>query len=107
MDHSSAPNMTRAAVPVRTSAARGSGRRFTQQVDILRAVASDGLVVDAVLPHVDASLPAALEGVFHFDTEAADAVNEHLQRLAILYRAEALVIGAAADEVARSERQTA
>ena len=50
-------------------------RGIAQQVGILRAVASNRLVVHAVLAHVDATFPSALQRVFHAQGHAADAVN--------------------------------
>ena len=65
----------------------------------LRAIALHGLVIDAVLAHVNAALPRAFEWVFHLQGHAADAVDQHFNCLAVLNGTEALVVGAAADQV--------
>jgi hypothetical protein len=58
--------------------------------------------VGRVGAHVDALRPRTLEWILHQELHAADAVDLEIDDLAVLKGAQALVIGAAGDEIVRS-----
>jgi len=70
----------------------------------LGSVALDGFGIGRVGAHVDALLPRALERIAHVEPHAPDAVDLEVHDLAVLQRAEAFVVGATRDDVARVER---
>src|SRR6185437_13638692 len=71
---------------------------------LARPIALHGFRMRGVDAHVNAALPAALEWIAHRKLHAADFFDLDLHRLAVLQRAEPLVIGAAGDEVAGIHR---
>src|SRR5688500_12520184 len=66
----------------------------------LLALAAHGLLVGRVGAEVNAAFPGALERVVHVQAHASDLFEFYFDVLAVLQRAEALVVGAAGDEVA-------
>src|SRR6266511_2169227 len=78
-----------------------------EEVGLLWTVTSNGLVVDAVLAHVEPAFPGALQRVFNLQRHAADAVDQDLHGFTVLNRSETFVVGAAADDVAAPQRQRA
>src|SRR5215470_17276969 len=58
------------------------------------------LRVGRVRAHIDALLPGALEGIAHAQAHAANVLDLEVHDLAVLQRAEPLVVGAAGNEIA-------
>src|SRR3981189_3541714 len=71
--------------------------RAAKEASALRAVAADRFGVGRIDAHVDALLPAALQGIDDVERHPADVLDLDLDPLAVLQRAEPLVIGAAGE----------
>src|SRR5436309_13171191 len=75
-------------------------RRWSESRSTSRLAPPAGLRVGGVRAHVNASLPLALERVADVQRHATDRLELEFAQLAVLEWAEALVVGAAGEQVA-------
>src|SRR5512143_622301 len=68
---------------------------------ICRAMAFDRLGVGGIGAHVDAAFPFSFQWIGNLQRHLADVLDLDLDRLAVLKRPEALVVGAAGNEIPR------